>query len=222
MNKRILVFALAAMFGAAAWSGLAAAQDTYDLTKVASGQDWTVVNRGAAVLEDGAKKGVRLDEKPGQGLAWLGGVVFGEGTIEIDLRGKEVEQRSFLGIAFRGLDDKALEAIYFRPFNFRSQDRAKAGHSVQYVSHPDFTWQKLRAEKSEQFDAPVKPLPDPNGWFHARIVITAAKVSVFVDGAAEPCLAVDRLGSLAPGKVGLFVGNTSGGDFANLRITQAK
>jgi len=197
-------------------------QASYDLSKVASGQGWTVVNRGASTLEDGGRKGVRFDERPGQGIAWLTGVVFGEGEIEIDLRGKEVEQRSFLGVVFHGQDDNTFEAIYFRPFNFRGSDPVKAGHSVQYVSHPDFTWQKLRAEKPEQYENPVKPLPDPNGWFHARIVLTAAKVSVFVDGASDPCLEVDKLGKLGPGKVGLFVGNNSGGDFSGLKLTPIK
>lgn len=224
MNGRIILYAsvLAALCLAAAGSIFSSEQAGYDVSKVASGQGWSVINRGASVLEDGGRKGVRFDERPGQGIAWLTGLVFGEGTIEIDLRGKEVEQRSFLGVVFRGQDENTFEAIYFRPFNFLSSDPVKAGHSVQYVSHPDFTWQKLRAEKPEQYENPVKPLPDPNGWFHARIVLTAAKVSVFVDGASEPCLEVEKLGKLGPGKFGLFVGNNSGGDFAGLKLTPIK
>jgi hypothetical protein len=53
MNRKIFLIVPAWSFGAAAGLGLTAGQDTYDLSKVASGQGWTVVNRGAAVLEDG-------------------------------------------------------------------------------------------------------------------------------------------------------------------------
>ncbi len=105
---------------------------------------------------------------------------------------------------------------------FKNPNPENAAHSVQYVSHPTFTWQKLRAERMGQFEKPVRPVPDPNGWFHARVVVTASKVSVYVDGATDPCLDVEKLGNRGEGRVGLFVGNNSGGDFADLKIIPAK
>jgi len=196
-----------------------APQNVYDLTKAASGQGWKVVNRAATVVEENGRKFLRLDERAGDGEVWLEGVSFAAGTIEFEVRGKDVFQKSFVGAAFHGLDDATFEAVYFRPFNFRSTDPARVVHAVQYVSHPDNTWQKLRAEKPDQYEKPVKPVPDPNGWFHARIVVEANKISVYVDGASEPCLTVDSLSGRGSGLVGLMVGNGSGGDFADFKIT---
>jgi hypothetical protein len=45
------------------------------------------------------------------------------------------------------------------------------------------------------YKSSVNPVPDPAGWFHARIEVTKKKVSVFVNEAKEPCLIVDRLAS---------------------------
>ena len=59
---------------------------------------------------------------------------------------------------------------------------------MQYVSHPANTWQKLRAERPGQFESAIEPPPDPNGWFHARIVLANGKVEVYVNGAAKPSL----------------------------------
>jgi len=192
--------------------------DTYDLTKAAAGQGWKVVNRAATIIEDGSPKGIRLDERLGDGFVWLEGSRFEEGAIEFDVRGKDVFQRSFVGVAFHAADDQTFEAVYFRPFNFKPADTSRAGRAVQYVSHPEFTWQKLRAEKPGQYEGAVHPVPDPNGWFHVRIVIASAKISIYLDGSPEPCLTVGTLSSRRDGMVGLMVGNGSGGDFANFKI----
>lgn len=189
--------------------------------EAASGDGWKLVNRGATAIVDGVRKAVRFDERPGNGIAWLEGSKFTEGTIEFDVRGKDVPQRSFVGIVFNGTDDETWDAVYFRPFNFKNPDPKNAGHSVQYVSHPAWTWQKLRAERPDQFEKPVRPIPDPNGWFHARVVVTASNIRVYVNGAAEPCLEVEKLGNRGEGRVGLFLGNNSGGDFADLKIIPA-
>jgi hypothetical protein len=182
---------------------------------------WKVVNRTAAEAEEAGRAFLRLDDGAGPGLAWLEGTRFSEGTIEFDVRGKDVAQKSFVGVAFHGLDEGAFEAVYFRPFNFKDPDSAKSGHSVQYVSHPDFTWQKLRADRPGEFEKPVAPVPDPNAWFHVRVDVGAGRVAVFVNGGPKPCLDVVRLGELKAGLVGFFVGNGSGGDFAGLKVTPA-
>ena len=61
-------------------------------------------------------------------------------------------------------------------------------------------------------------MPDPNDWFHARVVVASPKVSVFVGEGKEPCLTVNQLSDRKKGLVGIWVGNTSGGDFANFTI----
>jgi hypothetical protein len=196
--------------------------ETYDLSRIVDGKEWKAVNRGVSRIEDSGRKGIRLDERQGEGLVWLEGSRFGNGTIEFDVRGKDVFQQSFVGFAFHAVDNQTYDAVYFRPFNFKNPDPSRSNHAVQYVSHPEFTWQKLRAEKPEQFEKPVRPVPDPNGWFHVRIVIDSTQVRVYVENASEPCLAIEKLNNRREGKFGLMVGNGSGGDFANLKIIPAK
>ena len=192
-----------------------------DLAALAEGKGLKVFNRSLSVLNDGARKGARLSESPGDGVAYLEGIEFTNGVIEIDIRGKDVQQQSFVGVAFHGLDEKTYDAVYFRPFNFRTEDQARRIRAVQYIAHPTYTWQKLRTEQPGKYEKPVNPAPDPNGWFHARIVVASPKVSVFVNDAKEPSLVVDQLSDRKKGLVGLWVGNASGGDFASFKIVPA-
>lgn len=181
-------------------------------------KDLDVFNRTVSVLSDGTRKGVHLDERPGEGMAYLKGIEFSNGTIEFDVRGKDVQGQSFVGVAFHGLDSTSYEAIYLRPFNFRTDDPARHSHAVQYVSQPTYPWQRLRAERPGVFEQPVSPAPDPNAWFHVRVVVASPKVSVFVGDAKQPSLVVTQLSDRTKGLVGLWVGNGSGGDFADLKI----
>ena len=192
-----------------------------DLASLADGKGLNASKRTISRLTDGARKGVRLSEAEGEGPAYLPGIEFANGTIELDIKGKDVQGASFVGVAFHGVDGTTYDAIYFRPFNFKTEDQAWVLRAVQYISHPDHPWQKLRAAKPGQYERPVKPVPDPNGWFHARVVVASPKVSVFVDDGKEPCLTVDQLSDRKKGMVGIWVGNTSGGDFANFRIVPA-
>ena len=184
-------------------------------------KDVEVFNRSVSSLSDGAKRGLRLSEHAGDGVAYLRGIELGKGTIEFDVKGKDVQGQSFVGVAFHGVDGTTYDAIYFRPFNFRAEDPARRSHAVQYVSHPTYTWQKLRAERPGIFEQPVSPAPDPNTWFHVRVVVASPKISVFVGEAKEPSLVVNQLSDRATGLVGLWVGNSSGGDFANFKIIPA-
>jgi hypothetical protein len=192
-----------------------------DLGELAEGKGLQVFNRSVSRLDDGARKGVRLNESPGDGIAYLQGIELSNGTIECDVSGKDVQQHSFVGVAFHGVDGATLDAIYFRPFNFRAEDPARRVRAVQYISHPTYTWQKLRAEQPGKYEQPVNPVPDPNGWFRARVVVESPKVSVFVGDAKEPSLVVNQLSDRKKGLVGLWVGNTSAGDFANFKIVPA-
>jgi len=192
-----------------------------DLVSLADGGRLKVFNRTAKSMVDGARKGVRLSESEGDGVAYLPEIEFGNGTIELDIKGKDVQQQSFVGVVFHGVDGVTYDAIYFRPFNFRTEDAARRIRAVQYISHPVNTWQKLRTEQPGKYEKPVNPVPDPNAWFHARVVVASPRVSVFVGDGPQPCLVVDQLSDRKKGLVGLWVGNTSGGDFANLKIVPA-
>jgi len=157
-----------------------------DLAQLAAGNRLRIFNRTAASLADAARTGARLSEAPGDGVAYLERIEFANGTIELDVRGKDVQQQSFLGVAFHGVDGATYDAVYFRPFNFRAEDLERRKRAVQYISHPAYPWQKLRAEHPGKYEQAVTPVPDPNGWFRVRIVIASPKVSVFVEGANEP------------------------------------
>jgi hypothetical protein len=190
-----------------------------DLKEITSGKGWTVINRSASVLEQDGRSVAEFDAKPGDGMARLDGLSFTTGEIECDILGRSVPvQGSFVGIAFGVQSPEAYEAVYFRPFNFRSEDPDRRSHSVQYISHPEWTWGRLRQEKSGQFESAIAPAPDGDLWLHVRIVVGDSKVSVFVDGAAEPCLTVERLSGPRAGAIALWVGNNSPGKFANLKI----
>jgi hypothetical protein len=155
-------------------------------------------------------------------MAWLKDYRFENGVIEFDVKGRNVLQKSFLGIAFHALDETTYDLIYFRPFNFKSDDPERRGHSVQYVAPPTNSWQQLRVESPGKYEQPVQPVPDPDGWFHARIVIASPKIGVFVNDAKQPCLVVEKLNDRKEGLIGLWIGPDSNADFANLRIIPAK
>ena len=190
-----------------------------NLAELGDGKGLKVFNRTVTSLDEGAKKGLRLSESANDGVAYLQGIEFTNGIIGFDVRGKDVPQQSFVGVAFHGVDGATYDAIYFRPFNFKAEDPARRIRAVQYISHPTYTWQKLRTEHPGKYEKAVSPVPDPNSWFHVRVVVASPKVSVFVEDAKEPCLVVDQLSDRKKGLVGLWVGNGSSGDFANLKIT---
>ncbi len=190
-----------------------------DLKGIPGGSGWTTINRAVKVIEQDGRVVAEFDAKPGDGLARLEGLSFTNGEIECDLLGRSVPvQGSFLGLAFGVQSPEAYEAVYFRPFNFRSEDPARRAHSVQYIAHPEWTWGRLRQEKPGQFESAVEPAPDGDRWLHIRIVVGASKVEAYVDGAAAPCLSVERLAGSRRGAVALWVGNNSPGKFANLKI----
>ncbi len=192
-----------------------------DLVKLAKTQKLQVFNRVATPFSEAGKEGIRLSEKENDGVAWIDELNFSNGIIEFDVRGKDILQKSFVGVAFHGIDEKKLEVVYFRPFNFLTSDPIRKIHAVQYAYHPDYPWQRLRKEFDGQYEKAVDPAPNPNEWFHVKIVIDYPQVTVYADNQANPCLTVKKLSTQKAGKLGFWVGNNSGGDFANLTISPA-
>ncbi len=220
MNRRdfVTLIAGAAAFSKTEWIAAQGRTLQPDLMGATEKHALTPTNRSASPLIEGGRRGARVSAAEGEGVAFLAGTEFSTGTIEIDLRGKDVPQRSFLGVAFHA-GGNVYDCVYFRPFNFRAVDAVSRSHAVQYHSLPNNGWQKLRTEHPGQYEHAVNPVPDPNGWFHARLVVDSDKVSVFVNDATTPCLSVTLLGERKSGLVGLWVGNNSGGDFADLKIS---
>jgi hypothetical protein len=197
---------------------LKAQQTRFDLFRLAQTSGLTVQNRSVTPLTDDKRKGIRFSAHEGDGVAWINEINFSDGIIEVDIRGKDVLQQSFVGIAFHGINKDSLEAVYFRPFNFRSTDSLKKSHAVEYVFHPDYPWERLRKEHPGEYEKSVIQPPVPDQWFHVKIVIHYPEIKVYLNGNTDPCLAIRELNTRRAGKVGLWVGNNSDGDFANLTI----
>ena len=194
---------------------------TPDLPKLFNEKKIRTVNRNITVSNDAQyKNGIHLDEKAGNGVAWLDDTRVANGTIEFDVKGRNVMQQSFVGLAFHGLNDSTMDAIYFRPFNFQSPDTERKNHSVQYVSLPTYDWQKLRTDFPNKYEHTINSSPQPNDWFHVRIVIKNSEVSAYVNNNSTPDLVVNQLSNRKEGMIGFWVGNNSDGDFANLKITK--
>ncbi len=219
--RTMLLLALLALLSAGQTQDLGALGTQTASQTLTASMPAKVSNREMQPIAEGTWRGLRLDAKPGDGVAWWPDVQFGNGTIELEILGKNVPQQSFVGVAFHGQDEKTFDAIYFRPFNFKATDPTARSHAVQYVSHPVYTWNKLRSEHPGQYEHAIAPVPEPDAWFHARVVLAYPSVRVYVNDGAEPTLDVKQISERKSGWVGVWVGNNSDGAFANLLIRSA-
>jgi hypothetical protein len=192
-----------------------------DLAEQLAAGKLRAVNREVTSLPE-RRGAIRVAEKAGSGVIWIEGSDVAEGTIDVEIRGRDELQRSFVGIAFHRQDDNTYEAVYLRPFNFRSADPVRRQHAIQYIAVPDYDWPRLRKEFPEEFENPVDASIEPTGWVPLRLVVAARNIQVFVGAVQSPALEVRRLGQHGRGMIGLWTGNNSDGAFANLRITPAK
>ena len=192
-------------------------QQKVNLASVLQEQQIEAVNRTLSLFEN-QPGAVEMNAAEGDGLAVLKGITLESGTIEVELLGENNPGRSFIGLAFNIQDEETFEAIYFRPFNFVATEQSRKDHMVQYIHHPEYTWFKLREERTMEFENEIPTPPDPDGWFKATIKVSENHVAVFVDEAAEPVLKVERLTPYKSEKIGLWVGNGSSGRFRNLVV----
>ena len=193
-----------------------------DLYKLLKREKLSIINREAKVIDSLSNSYIKLSENKSEGIVWLPIKDFKNGTIKIEMRGKNVFQKSFIGIAFHGQDDKTYDAVYCRPFNFIAKDSIRRVHAIQYISHPIDTWKKLREEKNSLYEKEIVNPPNPDGWFTMTIVVDNKSVKAYINDAKKPALEVDKLNNNQNGKIGLFVGDDSGGDFGNVIVKQYK
>src|SRR5262249_16371400 len=127
----------------------------------------------ASVATHKGRPAVRLVEDPRQpveGYAMGSGPTLREGAIEGEPPGQpgagaEGAAGGFVGIAFRArADHSAFECFYVRPTNGRADDQLRRNHSTQYISFPDFPWQKLRQEAPGVYESYVDLVPSE--WTH--------------------------------------------------------
>lgn len=149
---------------------------------------------------------------------------FGDGVIEAWISGApattaSATARGFVGVAFRVHEEAKLEAIYLRPTNGRADDQLRRNHAVQYISHPDHPWERLRAEAPSKYETYVDL--EPGRWTHVRIVVAGSKARLHVDGAEQPTLIVGDLkhGADAKGAVALWIGPGTLAHFSGVRVT---
>jgi len=164
----------------------------------------------------------------GERLVILRKTEFQDGVIEIELTGEPGANagegaRGFVGIAFRvspgaSKDAVKYECFYLRPTNGRADDQVRRNHSTQYISFPDFPWQKLRKEFPEKYESYVDLVPGE--WTKVRITVQGDKARLFVHGSLQPVLVVNdlKLGQ-SKGQIALWIGPGTIAHFANLRIS---
>ena len=158
-------------------------------------------------------------------LAVIEGTDFSSGVIEAEIAGTPGPgagggARGFVGIAFRVRPDlKTYDAFYLRPTNGRADDQERRNHSAQYISHPDWTWDRLRKETPSRYESYVDLVPDV--WTRVRIEVRGGQARLFVDGQAQPTLIVNdvKSGAEARGAIALWIGPGTVGHFRDLRVS---
>ena len=165
----------------------------------------------------------------GERLVILSKTEFQDGVIEIELTGEPRANagegaRGFVGVAFRVSRDTAkdtlkYECFYLRPTNGRAEDQVRRNHSTQYISFPDFPWQKLRKEFPEKYESYADLVPGE--WTKIKIEARGDKARLYVHGAQQPALVVNdlKLGQ-SEGQIALWVGPGTVAHFADLRVTK--
>jgi hypothetical protein len=181
----------------------------------------------ASAVTHAGREALRLieaDDKRGGGMAIVKGQTFRDGTIEVDVAGRRgpyavPTDRGFVGVVFRLSADRGKsEYIYLRPDNGRAEDQVQRNHSIQYSSHPDFPWQRLRKESPEKYESYVDL--EPGVWTRMRIDVQGTSARLYVHGNAQPNLIVNDLKhGASEGGVALWIGAGSEAFFSNLRIT---
>ena len=176
------------------------------------------------------KRGLRLTLAPSasgqdvEQLAILDGPPFGNGVIEAEIAGEPGPgaaggARGFVGIAFRVQPDrKTYDAFYLRPTNGRADDQERRNHATQYVSHPDWPWDRLRKETPSRYESYADIVP--GAWTKVRIEVRGDKARLFVNGAEQPTLIVNdvKSGSGAKGAVALWLGPGTIAHFRSLTV----
>ena len=153
-----------------------------------------------------------------------GGPAFHNGVIDVDVAGRPgagaaQAARGFVGVAFRVASDlKKFECFYLRPTNGRADDQVRRNHSSQYISFPEFPWERLRKEFPSMYESYVDLVPGE--WTRVRIVVDGAKAKLYVHGSEQPALVVNDLKhGDSQGAMGLWIGPGTEAHFAGLKIT---
>jgi hypothetical protein len=118
----------------------------------------TLVDVQAMVAELDGSQGLKVTKNPAveafdePTFAKLTDTNFHNGTIKVKVLGQLLPDapeyaRGFIGVAFRiNESNTQFEAFYIRPTNARSEDQMRRNRVVQYISFPDYKFDRLRVE----------------------------------------------------------------------------
>ena len=225
MNLKTLITALLFLFAVAPGG----AQTTALKLPLDSTEGLKAVNTKIEAVTYKGRKALRVTDTAPEGtsdggrLVVLTGSQFEDGVIEVDVAGDRIPgasevARGFVGVAFRVAQDAtAFEAFYLRTYNGRSEDQLQRNHSAQYISSPEYPWNRLRQESPGKYESYVDLVPGE--WTKVKIEVKGDKARLYVNGSAEPTLIVNHLlHDKTKGAVALFISVGSVAHFSNLRV----
>ena len=188
-----------------------------------------LINVKASVVDHDGKNGIQISKNDGkiegETLVVLPEINFKDGTIELELSGEPAADaspnaRGFVGVAFRvnPSDYSSYECFYLRPTNGRSGNQLQRNHSIQYVSHPEFPWHKLRKESPGVYESYADLVPGE--WIKVKIEVAGKKAKLYLHDADQPCLIVNDLKNKnSEGKIALWLHSSTLARYRNLVIT---
>lgn len=190
-----------------------------------------LLNVKAEVVSLNGKEGIRVEKEISTKESNNSGTMvliadsdFRNGTIELELAGEPApdagkDARGFVGVAFRidSTDPGNYECIYIRPVNGRAENQLQRNHSVQYISHPEYPWQRLRKEQPGVYETYVDLVPGE--WTQYKIVVSGESARLYVHSNSQPTLIVNNLKhGDRKGLIGLWLHRSTVAHFRNLKI----
>jgi len=151
---------------------------------------------------------------------------FENGSIEVKMYSQIQNPAPYSGVAgFIGVyfrikeDDSAFEGIYVRPKVGRIDNQLYRNHAVQYISYPDYKFDRLRTIAPFKYEgsAPVTL----NEWITMRIEVNGETAEMYINDSKYSTFIVDKmLGDNKIGGVGLYVDVGTIGYFRDLKVTK--
>jgi len=197
--------------------------------KLNSVSQFDLHNVSATLVTYRGRRAVRLQEPAGQPtedptVAILPAVHFKDGIIEAFVAGAPrpeapKDMRGFVGIAFHVQPGASqFECFFLRPTNGRADDQLRRNHSVQYISHPDYPWFRLREENPGVYESYADLVA--GAWTKVKIVVSGVRALLYTNDAKQPCLIVNdlKLGG-REGAIGLWIGAGTVAHFSKIVVS---
>lgn len=206
------------------------------------GKEFEIVNTNASVVRINGKKALKIErdldklafdanrleatvDEPT--FARLKGLELQNGIVEFKMLSRIqnpspfARAQGFIGLAFRiAAGNEAFEAVYLRPRLGRSDNQLSRNHTIQYLSYPDYKFEKLRRpEYKGQYESQADVGLDE--WIKMRYEIKGNSVQLYVNDQKNATFVVrEMLGQSRTGSVGLWVDIGTEGYFRDLKITK--